>query len=196
MAYIPFRVKKLFITDDKILLSVSYFDDSLKEMITKEYNFIKDNVVYLSLGYIKNIEEQKEHGFKLSNLFKKLIPTMDEKKIKDYNLKEDIFIDMVVWENDKAKDLLFFRIDLTTFNYRSFFNNDISFSSFVNIRKFIFYLISYFGNDKVDEIVLSFMNLNSFSKIQYFSNVYEFQDYVLSKLKEKKIAIYGKIDDN
>jgi len=201
MTYIPFRVKNLLIKDNLITFTISVFEDSLKEVINKEFSFDYQKIVFIFLGYIKQIEEKRETGFKLSNLFNKFILNMDEKKIKDYNLKEDIFLDLVVLDKEPdtlEEKLLFFRIDLTTFNYRSFLGDQLSFSSFVNIKKFIYSLISYFSKEKVDEIVFNFVNSNSFSKIQYFSSVYEFQDYVLTRIKEiKKLeAEHGKDINN
>lgn len=191
MNYIPLRVKNISISEGKIIFTVSFFEtkDDINEFIPREYIFDIDEIIYICLGYIKNIEEVKENEIKISKMFKKIatLGLGDQKKEKNFNLREEIFLDFAVFK----EELLFFRLDLTTFNYRDFLGTESTFSSFINMRKFIISIVSTFEKNKIDEIIFNFINTNSLAKIQYFSNVYEFQDYVLSKMKEKKI--YDKI---
>lgn len=191
MNYIPLRVKNISISEGKIIFTVSFFEtkDDINEFIPREYIFDINEIIYICLGYIKNIEEVKENEIKISKMFKKIatLGLGDQKKEKNFNLREEIFLDFAVFK----EELLFFRLDLTTFNYRDFLGTESTFSSFINMRKFIISIVSTFEKNKIDEIIFNFINTNSLAKIQYFSNVYEFQDYVLSKMKEKKI--YDKI---
>lgn len=188
MSYIPFRVKNISLKENCIIFTVSFFEirDEINEFIPKEYLFNLDEVVYISLGYVKNIEEIREDTLRISKMFRKIasLGLADEKKDKIFNIREEIVMDVVVFKDE----YMFFRIDLTTFNYKEFFGNDYSFSSFINMRKFIHLFSDLFPKNKVDEIVFSFLSTNSLTKIQYFSSIYEFQDYVLSKIK----SIYGK----
>ncbi|MCS7243136.1 MAG: hypothetical protein RMJ36_00135 [Candidatus Calescibacterium sp.] len=187
MNYIPLRVKNIVIGDDKVVFTVSFFEtkDDINEFIPKEYVFNLNEIIYVSLGYIKNVEQVSEETMKISKMFKKIVSfgLSDEKKEKNFNLREEILMDFVVFKDN----LLFFRLDLTTFNYKDFLKSESTFSSFINMRKFIFGIVSKFEQEKIDDIVFNFLTTNSLGKIQYFSSVYEFQDYVISKMKEKKI---------
>ncbi|MFN4220102.1 MAG: hypothetical protein ACK4GJ_04175 [bacterium] len=188
MSYIPLRVKNISIKDDNLILTVSFFEirDEINEFIPKEYIFKLDEVMFVSLGYIRNVEEIKEDSFRISKMFKKMVSLglSGEKKEKIFNLREEIILDIVIFR----EEYLFFRIDLTVFNYKDFLGEDFSFSSFINMRKFIHKLSNFLPQNKVDDIIFNFLSTNSLSKIQYFSSVYEFQDYLLSKVK----GIYGK----
>lgn len=188
MSYIPLRIKNISIKDDNIVLTVSFFEirDEINEFIPKEYVFKIDEVKFISLGYIKDVEEIKEDSFRISKMFKKMLSLglSGEKKEKIFNLREEIILDIVVFRDE----FLFFRVDLTAFNYKDFFGEEFSFSSFINMRKLVYKLSNLFPRDKVDEIIFNFLSTNSLSKIQYFSSVYEFQDYVISKIRN----LYGK----
>ncbi|MCX7971751.1 MAG: hypothetical protein N2657_00785 [bacterium] len=170
-----------------IFFTVSFFEakDQINQLLPKEYVFDLNDVAYISLGYIRNIEQVGDESMKISKMFKKIVSfgIVDEKKEKNYKLREEILLDFVILK----EQLLFFRLDLTTFNYKDFLKSESTFSSFINMRKFIFSIVSMFSHEKIDEIVFNFLNTNSLSKIQYFSNVYEFQDYVISKMREKRI---------
>ncbi|MFN3478439.1 MAG: hypothetical protein ACK4ZM_03635, partial [bacterium] len=183
MSYIPLRVKNISIGDDNLILTVSFFEirDEINEFIPKEYIFKLDEVMFVSLGYIRNVEEIKEDSFRISKMFKKMVSMglSGEKKEKVFNLKEEMILDIVIFR----EEYLFFRIDLTVFNYKDFLGEDFSFSSFINMRKFIHKFSKILPQSKVDDIIFNFLSTNSLSKIQYFSSVYEFQDYLLSKVK-------------
>ncbi len=188
MNYIPLRVKNISISEGKIYFTVSFFEtkDDINEFIPKEYVFDLKEVVYLSLGYIKDIEEVRDDSPRISKMFKKVISlgVLDDRKEKNFNIREEIFLDFVIFKDE----FLFFRLDLTSFNYKEFLRENSTFSSFINMRKFIFALASIFEQEKIDEIIYNFLSTNSLAKIQYFSSIYEFQDYVLSKIKN----IYGR----
>ncbi len=185
MSYIPYRVKNLYHKENKLYIIISFFEtqDNLNEFIQKEMVFDIQDIVYVCLGYIKNVEEFKENSPKISKIFKKMVSlgVYDEAKQKEFSIKEEIIFDIIVFKNE----LIYFRVDLTTFNYKDFLGKDSTFSSFINMRKFVQYFASILPTEKIDDIVFNFINKNSLAKIQYFTNIYEFQDYVMTMIKNK-----------
>ncbi|MEN3015119.1 MAG: hypothetical protein ABDH21_03560 [bacterium] len=183
MSYTPLRVKRVSIEQNKIVLIVSFFEtkDELNDIIQKQYTFDISQLIFVFLGYIKNIEQKKEEYSRVSRILKKIVSLglYDQEKEKSYSFREDIFLDLVFFNENP----IFFRIDLTTFNYKDFLKDESTFSSFSNMRKFISCLVDLFGKQKTDDIIHSFLSSNSLSKIQYFSSVYEFEDYVMNKIK-------------
>ncbi len=211
MIYIPFRVKKIKIDqkENKIILSVLLFQNKInnnnndiinsennsennidheKEKINKYKEFIFDIscVKLIALGYIKEIEELKSKESGVIKLFKKAITLglHSDKNDKIVNIKEQIFIDIILKENEQN---YFFRIDLSFFDYKDFLKDEFAYSSFINMRRFFNKLSEIFSKDLFDSNFHTFCEVNSLQKIQRYNTIYEFQDYVISKAKERGI---------
>lgn len=156
------------------------------EIKYREYVFYIDSFKFIALGYVKELEELKNSQSGVVKLFKKAITLgmYNDKNEKIVNIKEQVFVDFIIKEE---QEINFFRIDLSYFDYKDFFKEELTFSSLINMRKFFYKLMEIFNKSLFDNNFVNFLEMNSLQKIQRYNNVYEFQDYVIAKAKEKGI---------